>query len=279
MQLLGGGVPERPKGTGCKPVGSAFGGSNPPAPIPPDGTMLEPAFFHRQACHGRRKSANGPYPGPYLGFRRRRGMNDGSDYSGWEPDAEQIEAMIEAEAEFREAHGLQNDRDWDEYVDEVGQEWLASLPPEEPDWLYDETPTPAPTPRVRPSPGAPSPLPSSVPRELRGPHELTPIEAPFFDALAETGLTFSVQPFIQHADRRYRLDFLIHYDGRAVAVELDGHEYHKTKEQRTKDAARDRWLMARGIRVVRFTGSEVFADPQKCVRELLDVVRQSQARP
>ena len=28
-----GGVPERPKGTGCKPVGSAFGGSNPPAPI------------------------------------------------------------------------------------------------------------------------------------------------------------------------------------------------------------------------------------------------------
>ncbi len=29
-----GGVPERPKGTGCKPVGSAFGGSNPPAPTP-----------------------------------------------------------------------------------------------------------------------------------------------------------------------------------------------------------------------------------------------------
>jgi hypothetical protein len=25
-------VPERPKGTGCKPVGSAYGGSNPPAP-------------------------------------------------------------------------------------------------------------------------------------------------------------------------------------------------------------------------------------------------------
>src|SRR5215207_1935936 len=27
-----GGVPERPKGTGCKPVGSAFRGSNPLAP-------------------------------------------------------------------------------------------------------------------------------------------------------------------------------------------------------------------------------------------------------
>jgi hypothetical protein len=30
-----GGVPEWPKGTGCKPVGSAYGGSNPPAPISP----------------------------------------------------------------------------------------------------------------------------------------------------------------------------------------------------------------------------------------------------
>src|SRR5882757_9509866 len=33
MRALQGGVPERPKGTGCKPVGSAYGGSNPPAPI------------------------------------------------------------------------------------------------------------------------------------------------------------------------------------------------------------------------------------------------------
>ena len=33
MHAAPGGVPERPKGTGCKPVGSAYGGSNPPAPI------------------------------------------------------------------------------------------------------------------------------------------------------------------------------------------------------------------------------------------------------
>ena len=33
MRPAPGGVPERPKGTGCKPVGSAYGGSNPPAPI------------------------------------------------------------------------------------------------------------------------------------------------------------------------------------------------------------------------------------------------------
>jgi very-short-patch-repair endonuclease len=213
-------------------------------------------------------------------------VSDGPDYSSWEPDAEELEAMIASEAAFREAHGLQDDRDWDEYVDEVGREWLASQPPpDDVDWLGQEPPRPiapappatAPAPSSTPSP--PAPLPSTVPREMRGPHALTPIEAPFYDALAETGLTFSVQPFFQHADRQYRLDFLVLYDGRAVAVELDGHEYHKTKEQRTSDAIRDRWLLARGVRVVRFTGSEVFADPQRCVRELLDVVRQSQARP
>ena len=33
IPALSEGVPERPKGTGCKPVGSAYGGSNPPAPI------------------------------------------------------------------------------------------------------------------------------------------------------------------------------------------------------------------------------------------------------
>lgn len=46
----------------------------------------------------------------------------------------------------------------------------------------------------------------------------------------------------------------------AVVVELDGQESHKTKEQRAKDARRDRWFMARGIRVLRWTGSEVHRD-------------------
>lgn len=32
MPSARGGVPERPNGTGCKPVASSFGGSNPPAP-------------------------------------------------------------------------------------------------------------------------------------------------------------------------------------------------------------------------------------------------------
>jgi hypothetical protein len=53
------------------------------------------------------------------------------------------------------------------------------------------------------------------------------------------------------------------YDGGVIAVELDGHDWHKTKEQRGKDASKQNWLAARKITTVRFTGSQVFADPQR----------------
>src|SRR5205809_779704 len=46
-----GGVPERPKGTGCKPVGSAYGGSNPPAPTSVDSRAI--AELRALAARGR----------------------------------------------------------------------------------------------------------------------------------------------------------------------------------------------------------------------------------
>src|SRR5687768_4734474 len=50
--LPGGGVPEWPKGTGCKPVGSAFRGSNP----------LSPTEALSRLGHG------GPLTGPFRAF-------------------------------------------------------------------------------------------------------------------------------------------------------------------------------------------------------------------
>ena len=120
---------------------------------------------------------------------------------------------------------------------------------------------------------------SSVELVERDGYWLTPIEVPFYEALRETGLFFAVQPWVQGTDRRYRLDFLVFYGGSAVAVELDGHDWHKTKEQRGHDAARDRWFAARKVTTLRFTGSQVFADPQGCVSELLNILRAAPARP
>lgn len=119
---------------------------------------------------------------------------------------------------------------------------------------------------------------SNVPLVERDGYWLTPIEVPFYDALRETGLVFAVQPWVQGVQGRYRLDFLVFYDGGMVAVELDGHESHKSKEQRMRDAKRDRWFEARKVRTLRWTGSEVHANADECVRELLEILRGRQAR-
>jgi very-short-patch-repair endonuclease len=72
---------------------------------------------------------------------------------------------------------------------------------------------------------------------------------------------------------RYRVDFLIElrYAGRvkAIVVECDGHDYHeRTKEQAAKDKSRDRYLVAKGYPVLRFTGSEIYRSPEQCAAEV-----------
>ena len=89
---------------------------------------------------------------------------------------------------------------------------------------------------------------------------------------------FAVQPRVQ-GDPTYRPDFIVFYGGRAVVVELDGHEGHKTKQQRVDDAKRELWFHQRGLSVIRWTGTQVAADARDCVEQLMLVLRQSHARP
>jgi very-short-patch-repair endonuclease len=67
----------------------------------------------------------------------------------------------------------------------------------------------------------------------------------------------------------YIVDFLINDK---FIVEIDGHEWHKTKAQRYDDYSRSRNLLRLGYTVIRFTGSEVFVDPRKCAVEMLRLV-------
>jgi very-short-patch-repair endonuclease len=68
---------------------------------------------------------------------------------------------------------------------------------------------------------------------------------------------------------RYRLDFAI--PEKKIAIEVDGHEFHSTKEQRAKDAARDRDLQFDGWRIFRFTSDEIYLDPKLMGGELLRI--------
>jgi very-short-patch-repair endonuclease len=78
-----------------------------------------------------------------------------------------------------------------------------------------------------------------------------------------------VQIHRQYHVGSYRLDFAI--PTKMVCIELDGHEYHKTKRQRTHDARRDRYLQGNGWRVFRFTGTEVHKNVRKCVTEVISI--------
>jgi len=70
----------------------------------------------------------------------------------------------------------------------------------------------------------------------------------------------------------YRVDFLLKDyvgEGRSLVIECDGHNFHeKTKEQARSDKRRDRTMVYTGARILRFTGSEIWADPDACVDEI-----------
>ena len=75
----------------------------------------------------------------------------------------------------------------------------------------------------------------------------------------------------------YRVDFLFRLVGpdttTLLVVECDGHEFHeRTKEQAARDRGRDRWMAANNIRVLRFTGSEIWRNPHKCADEIVEHV-------
>ena len=67
----------------------------------------------------------------------------------------------------------------------------------------------------------------------------------------------------------YRVDFLVDID---FIIEIDGYEFHKTKEQRESDYNRERYLMRTGRTVIRFTGTEVFLSCDERAEEAISMI-------
>jgi Uncharacterized protein conserved in bacteria len=83
----------------------------------------------------------------------------------------------------------------------------------------------------------------------------------------------------QQSVGRYRVDFMAIAAARdskhtcRVVVECDGHEFHeRTKEQAKRDKSRDRVLAIQGFKVLRFTGSELCADPARCFADFEELI-------
>lgn len=89
-------------------------------------------------------------------------------------------------------------------------------------------------------------------------------DASFIEARLASALNAREIPYKrEHPIGRFRADFA--FLEQRLVVEVDGHEFHHTKKQRENDANRDRILTLLGWRVIRFTGSEIYRDVERCV--------------
>lgn len=100
---------------------------------------------------------------------------------------------------------------------------------------------------------------------------LSEMEAALYYHTVMNSLGIDVDPIPNYFVDPYYIDLA--FPDKFVAVEVDGHDYHKSKEQRTHDARKDRFLMKNGWKVIRFTGTEVHRDVEACVEEILHFTR------
>lgn len=96
------------------------------------------------------------------------------------------------------------------------------------------------------------------------------------------GVTIKPQTELKSGGTAYRIDFVVTWPGQKqkLAIEIDGHDFHeKTRQQAARDRARERSIIREGYTIMRYTGSEVFSNPRKCVHEVADLISQLKRQP
>lgn len=109
-----------------------------------------------------------------------------------------------------------------------------------------------------------------------GASSLSECRSPIEEAYLKACHRARLYPKCQHSIGRFFVDFAFLEE--RVVIELDGHQYHKTKEQRTADAQRQRWLEMDGWKVVRFTGTEVHRNADYCVNQTVRFLEMARTR-
>jgi hypothetical protein len=97
-------------------------------------------------------------------------------------------------------------------------------------------------------------------------------------AVEHFDIRYSIFAFVQAAFPEIRVNgksirvdllaFVPAYPSYRVAVEFDGFQFHNTKEAFVNDRKRDRLLRSNGFDVLRYSGSEIYADPIQVAKDL-----------
>lgn len=97
----------------------------------------------------------------------------------------------------------------------------------------------------------------------------SPAELAFWQAASEL-LPGLVRQF-HVAGTRYHLDFAM--SEHKIGIEIDGHAWHSTRQQRQHDSQRDRILTGLGWRILRFTASEILRNADGCAAEVAAMLK------
>ena len=100
--------------------------------------------------------------------------------------------------------------------------------------------------------------------KYRGP---TNIEEKLIDELDSREIAYKYQYQI----RQYHIDFAFPQSG--LAVEADGIYWHSQPDCQERDARKDADLQSQGWTVLRFTGDEIRESPQRCVDEIVKLLK------
>ncbi len=93
-------------------------------------------------------------------------------------------------------------------------------------------------------------------------------ESPFEAAVAKTLLAKGYHLTQQWKVGAYRIDMVIEYGGKRIALECDGEQYHTGSGKVRQDMERQTILERMGWRFIRIRGSEYYLDPTKCMERV-----------
>lgn len=106
----------------------------------------------------------------------------------------------------------------------------------------------------------------------------------YIDLLEKEHIFLFSQMPIKIGNKRYVADFYFEQDqyvnkfdtNKKIIIECDGHEFHqKTKEQVKRDNEREYALKMAGYEIIRFSGSQIYNEPFKCVEDTYNYIMKS----
>lgn len=109
--------------------------------------------------------------------------------------------------------------------------------------------------------------------EINDLYHTSPIEEKMYTHFKKEKIPVERQLFVAEDRKIYCLDFGIFCKKGQIDVECDGETFHSSKTHIARDRNRNNELTSHGWSVLRFSGSEINQDPEKCIKKIKRTIK------